>query len=137
MSKLTNKDRDLFEILVAIAWIDGEVQPEEKEFLTKIAAEKNLELSEDLLTTPQVKSSDRCYDLLRNYLGSHPNLDDYNHLLSAVSTLIYSDDDIATEEAALLTKIQNLDPQNSTSNSALDKLIGKIQKLYKKGVSSV
>lgn len=137
MSKLTNKDRDLFEILVAIAWIDGEIQSEEKEFLTKIAAEKNLELSEDLLTNPQTTSSDRCYNLLRNYLGSHPNVEDYNNLLSAASTLIYSDNDVATEEAALLTKIQNLEPQNSTNNSTLDKLIGKIQKLYKKGVSSV
>ena len=137
MSKLTKNNRDLFEILVAIAWIDGEIQPEEKEFLTQIAAEQNLELSEDMLTNHQATSTDRCYDLLRDYLGSHPNIEDYNNLLSAVSTLIYSDNDIATEEASLLTKIQNLDPQNSTSNSTFDKIIGKIQKLYRKGVKNV
>ena len=136
MSKLAN-NRDLFEILVAIAWIDGEIQPEEKEFLTQIAAEQNLEVSEDLLTNHKTTSSDRCYDLLRDYLGSNPNVEDYNQLLSAVSTLIYSDNDIATEEASLLTKIQNLDPQNSASNSSFDKLIGKIQKLYRQGVKKV
>lgn len=138
MSQLTKNDsQGLFEILVAIAWIDGEIQSEEREFLTKIAAEQNLELSEDLLTNYQVTSTAQCYDLLRNYLGSNPNVEDYNKLLSAVSTLIYSDNDIATEEASLLTKIQSLDPQNSTNNSTFDKLIGKIQKLYQKGVKNV
>ena len=138
MSELTkSNNRDLFKILVAVAWIDGEIQAEEKEFLIKIAAEKNVELSEDLLTTHQATSSSQCYALLRDYLGSNPNAEDYNNLLSAVSTLIYSDNDIATEEASLLTKIQNLDPQNSSTNSTFDKLIGKIQKLYRKGVQKV
>ena len=138
MSQLTqNNSQDLFKILVAVAWIDGEIQSEEKDFLRKIAAEQNLEFSEALLTNHQATSSEECYNLLRQYLGSHPNSEDYYNLLSAVSTLIYSDNDIATEEASLLTQIQSLDPQNSASNSTFDKLIGKIQKLYQKGVKSV
>lgn len=138
MSQVTkSNNQGLFEILVAVAWIDGEIQAEEKEFLTKIAAEQNLELPEDLLNNYQAVSTSQCYDLLKDYLGSNPNSEDYNNLLSAVSTLIYSDNDIATEEASLLTKIQNLDPHATTSNSTFDKLIGKIQKLYQKGVNRV
>ena len=141
MSQLTqNTDRDLFKILIAIAWIDGEIQPEEKEFLEKIADQQNLQLSsevEELLANNQASSTAKCYELLREYMGSHPSQEDYQHLLSAVSSLIYSDNDIATEEAALLTQIQNLDPNNSQSNSTLDKLIAKIQKIYQKGLKQV
>ena len=37
MVQSVNKgDRDLLEILVSIAWIDGEIQPEEKKLLEKI-----------------------------------------------------------------------------------------------------
>ena len=141
MSQLTpNTDRDLFKILVAIAWIDGEVQPEETEFLEKIAAQQNLQLSSqvtELLANGRATSTAQCYELLRKYMGSNPSQEDYQHLLSAVSSLIYSDNDIATEEAALLTQMQNLDPQNSESNSTLDKLIAKIQKIYQKGLKQV
>ena len=55
-------------------------------------------------------------------------------LLSAVSSLIYSDNDIATEEANLLTTMQNIDPQNYQKRSTLDRVIGKIQKLYRAGL---
>ena len=138
MSKLTNNNsQDLFKILVAVAWIDGEIQTEEQVFLTKIATEHNLELPENLFTTPQVTSTAQCYDLLKSYLGSNPHAEDYQNLLSAVSSLIYSDNDIAIEEASLLTQMQNLDPQNMTSNSTFDKLISKIQKLYQQGVNQV
>jgi len=141
MSELAqNTNQDLFKILVKIAWIDGEIQAEERVFLRKIAAEKNIQLSseiEELLTNPQVTSTAECYQLLRNYLGTYPKSQDYDHLLSAVSSLIYSDNDIATEEADLLTKIQNLDPKNTNNNSTFDKIITKIQKIYQKGLKQV
>ena len=123
MSSLTqNSDRDVFEILVATAWIDGRIQPEEKVLLNKIASENNLEFSEDLLNSSYYSASDRCYELLTKYLGQHPTSEDYQHLLSAVSSLIYSDNDIATEEASLLTQMQNLDPNERANHSTFDKL---------------
>ena len=135
----TNDNQDLFKILVAVAWIDGEIQAPERKFLEKVAAEQNLESAavQDLLTTHQATSTEQCYELLKAYLGSNPNAEDYQKLLSAVSTLIYSDDDIATEEASLLTQMQNLDPNNPANNSTFDKVIGKIQKLYRAGLSAV
>lgn len=137
MAQLAENNRDLLEILVAIAWIDGEIQPEEREFLEKIALEQDLESAtelQELLDKYRDSSSDRCYQLLEQYLGSNPQPADYDNLLSAVSKLIYSDDDIATEEASLLTKIQDLNPQNLKSDSTFDRVIGKIQKLYQSGM---
>lgn len=140
MTQLTkNSDRDLFEILVAVAWLDGEIQPEEKKLLEKIAREQNLTESgsiDKLLSSNRATSSNKCYQLLQAYLGDNPSLEDYQNLLAAVSSLIYSDDDIANEEAALLTQMQSLDPQNTTSPSALDKAIAKIQQMYRAGVGS-
>jgi len=138
MVQSTKNNRDLLEILVSIAWIDGEVQPAEQKFLEQIAKEQNLESTTELqalLTQHQDSSLEKCYQLLEQYLGANPDPADYDDLFTAVSKLIYSDDDIATEEASLLTKIQNLDPNNSQTHSTFDKAIGKIQKLYQKGLN--
>jgi uncharacterized tellurite resistance protein B-like protein len=140
MSFSTNKNKQLLEILVAAAWIDGEFQPEEQQYLSRIAQEQQLNEDveiQELLSNTRPISSAKCYQLLKNYLGDRPTLEDYNDLLSAISTLVYSDGDIATEEAKLLTQLQELDPNNSASNSTLDKILSRIQKLYKKGLASV
>ena len=136
MAQSTKSDRNLLEILVAVAWIDGEIQPEERKFIEKIAVEQigSAAEVEDLLNNYRDSSPQQCYQLLEQYLGNSPEPDDYNNLLSAVSSLIYSDNDIATEEANLLTTIQNIDPQNYQKRSTLDRVIGKIQKLYRVGV---
>ena len=136
MVQSTKSDRNLLEILVAVAWIDGEIQPEERKFIEKIAVEQvgSTTKVEDLLNSYKDSSPQQCYQLLEQYLGNSPEPDDYNNLLSAVSSLIYSDNDIATEEANLLTTMQNIDPHNYRERSTLDRVIGKIQKLYKAGL---
>lgn len=133
-----NNSQELLEILVAIAWIDGEIQPEEREFLAQIVAEQNIASTgklQDLIANYQGASLAKCYQLLEKYLGDNPNPTDYENLVTAVSKLIYSDDNIATEEALILTQIQNLNPENLKSNSAIDKTISIIQKLYQVGLS--
>lgn len=133
----TNNSQDLFKILVAVAWIDGEIQPEEKQLLEKIAVEQNLAAIaevETILEMGQTASIEQCYQLLKQYLGDNPKMENYQDLLVAVSQLIYSDNDITTEEAALLAQMQKLDPLNNASNSAFDKVIAKIQQLYQAGV---
>ena len=138
MVQSVNKgDRDLLEILVSIAWIDGEIQPEEKKLLEKITVENDMASAGELpklFAQYQNASTDQCYRSIEKYVGSNPDIADYNNLLNAVSQLIYSDNDIATEEAELLTKLQNLDPQHSQQNSTLDRVIGKIQQLYQKAL---
>ncbi len=133
-----NNSQNLLEILVAVAWIDGEIQPEEKKFLESIAREQGISSEielKDLITNYADASSGTCYQLLEKYLGDNPNKADYESLLTAVSKLIYSDNNIATEEALILTQIQNLDPNNLKNHSAFDKTISIIQKLYQVGLS--
>ncbi len=141
MSRSPSKiSKELFEILVAVAWLDGEIQPEEQAYLNKLAADRAWSKDvtvQQLLSNQQSVSSTQCYELLRNYLGANPSLADYQDLFTKISSLIYSDENIATEEARLLTQLQELDPQNLTSNSVFDKVLAKIQQLYKKAVASV
>ncbi len=141
MSQLTrDNNRQLFQILIAIAWIDGEVQSQEKKYLHEIAREQGLGTEaeiQELLSNTQPTSNTECYRLLEQYLGANPSLEDYHNLLSAISTLVYSDGDIATEEAELLTQIQELEPNNSSNNSIFEQLLSKIQKLYKSSLRAI
>lgn len=133
-----NNSQSLLEILVAVAWIDGEIQSEEKEFLEKIAIEQDINSATELqglIANYSNSSSATCYQLLEKYLGDNPSQADYESLLMAVSKLIYSDNNIATEEALILTQIQNLDPNNLKNHSTFDKTISIIQKLYQVGLS--
>lgn len=133
-----NNSQNLLAILVAVAWIDGEIQPEEKKFLERIAREQGISSEielKDLIANYSDASSETCYQLLEKYLGDNPKQVDYESLLTAVSKLIYSDNNIATEEALVLTQIQNLDPYNSKNHSTFDKTISIIQKLYQVGLS--
>ena len=132
--------KQLFQILVAAAWIDGEFQPQEQKYLQKIAREHNFAEDaeiQDLLSSKKPISSAKCYQLLENYFGNNPTSEDYQNLLSAISSLVYSDDNIATEEAKLLTQLQELDPNSLNSKSVFNKLLSRIQTLYKKGLASV
>ena len=141
MSRSPSKiSKELLEILVAVAWVDGEIQPEEQAYLTKLAADRGWSTDvtvQQLLSDRQPISSAQCYQLLHNYLGANPSVADYQDLFAKISSLVYSDENIATEEAKLLTQLQELDPQNLASNSVFDKVLAKIQRLYKKAVASV
>lgn len=137
MEKKVNT-KQLLKILVGAAWIDGIIQPEERNYLHRMA--KNNNLADD----PEIKSllseikpvhSTECCQWLEEYLGQNPSSEDYQSLLEAISALIYSDGDVQMQEANLLTKLQNLDPSSESSKSTLDKLLKIIQKLYKKAVS--
>lgn len=141
MSQLTkDNNRQLFQILIAIAWIDGEVQSEEKKYLHEIATEQGLGTEaeiQELLSNTKSTSNTECYRLLEQYLGANPTKEDYHNLLSAISALVYSDGDIATEEAELLTQIQELEPDNSSNNSIFEQLLSKIQKLYQSSLRAI
>ncbi|WP_036487800.1 TerB family tellurite resistance protein [Myxosarcina sp. GI1] len=135
----TDNNKKIFKILVAVAWIDGAIQPQEREYLLKIAQEQGLAgeaETQELLTSNKPIPPDECDRLLQDYLGSEPTVENYEDLLSAVSTIVYSDGDIATEEAELLTQLQNSDPKNLGSKSSLNKIQTRIQKLYKRGLKS-
>lgn len=132
------KTKQLLKILIGAAWIDGVIQAEERQYLHNMATEQGV--AEDpeikpLLSQLRVVQPPECYGWLREYLGEHPSEEDYQSLIEAISALIYSDDNVETEEAKLLERVQRLDPTKETSQSAFDKVLQKVQKLYQRSMN--
>ncbi|MGK7915095.1 MAG: TerB family tellurite resistance protein [Prochloraceae cyanobacterium] len=132
------KIKQLLKILIGAAWIDGTIQPEEREHLNRRA--KDNQLDEDpeiklLLSEIKPVKPAECYQWLEEYLGDSPNQEDYQNLLEAISGLIYSDNLIHAEEAKLLTKLQLLEPTDEPDPSVFDKVLKTIQKLYRQAIS--
>jgi uncharacterized tellurite resistance protein B-like protein len=137
MNKNT-KTKQLIKILIGAAWIDGVIQTEEREYLRRIAIAYQVENEPELkpfLSELKPVQAQECYRWLTDYLGENHQEEDYQELLEALSGLIYSDGDVEVQEARLLTKLQELDPIYEQSKSPLDKLLEKIQKLYRKTMS--
>ncbi len=140
MSQTNNTStKQLFKILVGAAWIDGEIQESELEYLQRIVTEN--ELADDsevqsLLSTENPIPAKKCYSWLENYLGDNPTEQDYSRLVSSISALVYSDGYIDTEEAKLLTQIQNINLDRSSTNSAFDKALKAIKKFYSHKIES-
>ena len=138
MNKNT-KTKQLIKILMGAAGIDGVIQTEERQYLRRIAATYQVENDPELkpfLSELKPVQAQECYRWLTDYLGENHQEEDYQELLEALSGLIYSDGDVEVQEARLLTKLQELDPIYEQSKSPLDKLLEKIQKLYRKTMSS-
>ena len=139
MSKASNTSKkELVKILVGAAWIDGEIQAEELEYLQRIVTENDLTEEpevQSLLSTDKPIPANKCYLWLENYLGNNPTEEDYQNLLSAISALVYSDGYIDTEEAKLLTQIQNLDLNKSSTQSTFEQVLKAIQKFYRRSIN--
>ncbi|MEQ9485000.1 tellurite resistance TerB family protein [Coleofasciculus sp. F4-SAH-05] len=125
--------KQLVKILIGAAWLDGRIQPEERQYLHQVAQQSNV--AEDpeirpLLNELKSVSSNECYRWVQEYLGDHPSQEDYQGLIEAISALIYSDGDVDTEEAKLLTRLQLLDPAQTSPKSTHNNVLKAIQKLY-------
>ncbi len=129
----------LIKILVATAWLDGKVQLEEQQYLQKVAQEAGLaedEALKPLLYGLRPVSKEECYDWVDDYLGPRPTSEACQQLLENISGLIYSDGEVAAEEAKLLTQIQRLDPENAEPQQFRDSVTKAIQQLYQRWVQS-
>jgi uncharacterized membrane protein YebE (DUF533 family) len=96
------KTKQLIKILVGAAWIDGIIQPEEREYLRRMAKEQDLVEDSDIQTLlSEIKpvTATECYQWLEDYLGENHTDSDYKQLLEAISALIYSDGDVDIQEA--------------------------------------
>lgn len=125
--------KQLIKILVGAAWIDGKIQPEEREYLYRVANEKGV--AEDteihpLLSELRPVQQEECYKWIQAYLGDRPEMEDYQRLIDSISALIYSDGDVANEEAKLLSQLQLLEPDNQSPKSTYNSLLKTIQKIY-------
>lgn len=136
-TKQTKKMKQILKILIGAAWIDGVVQPEERKYLSRIA--NDYQLADDpeikpLLSEIKPVKPQECYQWLQEYLGDNPTQEDYQELLEKTSGLIYSDGDVDIREVKLIEKLQLLDPANEPNLSVFDKVLRKIQKLYRQAV---
>lgn len=129
--------KQLIKILIGAAWIDGKIQPEERDYLKRVAKEAGVADDPEiqpLLYELRAVLPDECYDWVKQYLGERPNSDDYQRLIEALSALIYSDGEVAIEEAKLLTRLQLLDPETASSKSNSNNILKAIQKLYRRWI---
>ncbi|MBE9168358.1 TerB family tellurite resistance protein [Pleurocapsales cyanobacterium LEGE 06147] len=129
--------KQLFKILIGAAWIDGTIQPQEIVYLHQMAREigvANDPEVQSLLSQTQPVKPENCYRWLEDYLGAHPAQEDYDRLLEAIGGLIYSDNNVETEEAKLLTQLQSLSPTDRSGRSVFDQLLHGIQKLYRQSM---
>lgn len=134
-----SQHRLLMKILIGVAWLDGELQPAEREHLAKVAQntplpdDRDPEIESLLAGTTPVTLPD-CERWIQAYLGDRSIYDD-DLLIEAISSLIYSDGDVAIAEAKLLTNIQSTptpNPPNPQSSS-----ISKIRHLYQNWLQKI
>ncbi len=124
----------LVKILIGAAWIDGKVQPEEHNYLVRVAAEKGVADDpeiQSLLHELKAVTPDECYSWINAYLGDRRSAERCQQLLEAISGLIYSDGTVATEEARLLTNLQALETTQGES------MLSAIRDLYQRWVAKI
>ena len=130
--------KQLVKILIGAAWIDGKIQQEEREYLQRVAKETGVADDPEiqpLLYELRAVLPDECYAWMKEYLGDRPSSEDYQRLIESLSALIYSDGEVATEEAKLLTRLQLLDPDSGTTpKSRQNNVLKAIQKLYRRWI---
>jgi hypothetical protein len=129
--------KNLVKILIGAAWIDGKIQPEERQYLREIAQVKGLandpEIKPWLYELVPVKPNE-CHQWVKEYLGDRPTQEDYEDLIEAISGLIYSDGDVAVEEARLLSQLEELSKSIEANPRIHTTLLKQIKKLYRRWV---
>ncbi|NJL09281.1 MAG: TerB family tellurite resistance protein [Calothrix sp. SM1_7_51] len=124
-------------MLIAAAWLDGKIQPEERQYLRQIAQEKGVAEDEDikpwLYEVISVQTKD-CYQWVKDYLGDNPSDDNIKNLMEAISGLVYSDGEVAVEEARLLSKLEQISQDNYSNQAHFNAILKQIQKLYRRAV---
>lgn len=134
----TRKMKQILKIIIAAAWIDGVIQPEERAYLRRVA--QDFQLANDpeikpLLSELKPVQAVECYQWLEEYFGENHSAEDYQQLLEKISGLVYSDGYVDVREAKLVEAIQSCDPANpDCKNSTWDRILRKIQKIYKAAI---
>jgi hypothetical protein len=75
-----------------------------------------------------------CHQWVKEYLGDRPTQEDYEDLIEAISGLIYSDGDVAVEEARLLSQLEELSKSIEANPRIHTTLLKQIKKLYRRWV---
>lgn len=131
--------KDLVKILIGAAWVDGTVQPQEREYLQRMAQAKGVANDPELqpwLYELRSVSAAECYAWVKQYLGDRPSSEACQQLIENISALIYSDGNVANEEAKLLTQLQMLDPAHTAPENFHQQVVKAVQKLYRRWIDA-
>ena len=135
MKNQQNSTIQLFKIIVGVAWIDGKVQTQEKDYLRRLAQEQGIEKDPEiypLIHGLKEVSTEECYQWITDFVGKNPNRETLNQLIEDISGLVYSDGEMDTAEAKILNNIQNMMAQPQLSHSLNSKIVHKLKGYYKK-----
>jgi uncharacterized tellurite resistance protein B-like protein len=134
---MANSAQQLLKILIGVAWLDGQVQDAEREHLIGIANSQGLandpEISALITDLGQTAiPAAQCYQWVQDYLKSQPNDADYEQLLEALGGIIYSDNDVAIDEAYLLNSLplKNTEQPVATRLSTARSLLSRLDDAY-------
>ncbi|MEL6929422.1 MAG: TerB family tellurite resistance protein [Cyanobacteria bacterium J06600_6] len=137
-AKKVKNMKQTLKILIAAAWIDGVIQPEERAYLRHVA--QDFQLADDpeikpLLSELKPVNAEECYQWLEEYFGDNHTAEEYHQLLEKISGLVYSDGYVDVREAKLIEAIQSCDPANpDCKNSVWERILRKIRKIYRSAV---
>ncbi len=129
----------LLKILIAVAWLDGDFQEPEQQYLQRIAQQNGV--AEDPQLRPWLEgkrpvSKEECYAWVGEYLGKNPTSESCQALLESLSGIIYSNSDVDIEEAALINQIERLNSNSNVRNNFSETVTTAIQKLYQRWIKS-
>ena len=134
---LKSQKQKLLKILIGAAWIDGVMESAERKYLGRVAKELKLANDPDikyLLSEIKQVTPNECYQWIEEYTTDNPNIKDYQDLLEKISGLIYSDGYVDIRETKLMKKVQLCDPTKNSCTNILDKVLKRIQKMYRQAI---
>jgi uncharacterized tellurite resistance protein B-like protein len=134
---MTNSHK-LLRVLIGVAWIDGQLQDTERSLILELAKKQGL--AEDPVIIDLLNNMDDrsiqladCQRWIHDYLGDRPSSANYQQLLEDLSSIIYSDSDVATAEAQLLMNYQQLDPLLKPTDLTVGQtILAKLRTVYQK-----
>jgi hypothetical protein len=132
-----SQNRLLIKILIGVAWLDEQIQPEERRFLARVFQAHQLDGDTELISMLDGKiavTQAECEGWIREYLGDRSIYDD-DRLIEAIGAVVYMDGDISNLEAKLLTDIQAA--PTATSAPTEITAIAKIRHLYRNWVKKI
>ncbi|WP_228383066.1 TerB family tellurite resistance protein [Synechococcus elongatus] len=101
--------RSVLRLLIGAAWLDGDMQPEERHYLQGLLEKYRLATDpefQDLMARSLPISPAVFEQWLSAYLRQHPRREDVESLLDQISSVIYADSLIDAREAAVLCEIE-------------------------------
>lgn len=99
----------MIKVVLAAAWADGTLQPEEIPSLKQAITALGLAETEEIKILVRTPISPSVYrHFFQDYLKLHPTEPERQYLLDLVTQVIYADDQVSVEEAYILEELREI-----------------------------